>query len=369
MSENYNEDHPEEIHAGETPEELAGHDEAEAEARARAAEEKQKKDKKLKVILFGGVVVASVGYVGFKLMGGGAPAPRPTNVFPAVVQSPLSPSPALPAMGQAPAVAAATLGGGVGAPSMAPPLATPSTPPDLALPNTVPVSGALPAAGVSPSVPLAGGPGDLAMPSAVVGALPVPAPGSSAVPAVALSESPKPAVEGFTRGFDELAKKIDDLKSMFSKFDEMNIGDRLSKLEERVGALEGGKVAAKTTAASGGAATVVKKHYRAPRSATPQTVPLGQGEDLLFARIADPKQNSITTIDTQPRGAREQAQNTRSYALHAVIPNRIWIKGQDGTSQTFENGEMLPDGSKILKIDPDRGDVVTSKGVLKFDAR
>lgn len=367
MSEKYNEEHPEEIHPGETAGELEEHGENEAEAKARAAEAKLKKDKKLKVGLFGGLAVVAVGFLGLKIIGAGSPAPKPNIAFPAPAQSPASVAPDVPPMGPPPTASALP-----GSPTASPMPAAPGFPAASGLP-AAPAPSAFPAApaamspaaasqGISSALPasavLAQGPAEPAAPTAS-------APGS----AVAVAEAPKPSVDGFARGFDELAKKIDDLKSMFSKFDEMNIGDRLAKLEQRVGALEGGKVAPRPAAASNGAA-VAKRHYHAPKSGEPRMVPLGQGEDLLFARIAEPKPNTITPLDAEPRTVvRALPTATRSYSLHAVIPNRIWIKGQDGTSQTFENGETLPDGSKILKIDPDRGDVVTSKGVLKFEAR
>ena len=174
--------------------------------------------------------------------------------------------------------------------------------------------------------------------------------------------------EGFSRGMDELGKKLDDLKGMFAKFDDLNIGDRLAKLESRVAALEGGKSLVSSPHLNPPAVHHVNRITRVPQSITP----IGEKEDLLFARINEQKDESLS--QGSKRKLPEQKNFiapivNRGYSLHAVIPGRIWIKNADGNSQTFEAGESLPDGAKILKIDPDHGDVVTSSGVLRFDVK
>lgn len=59
------------------------------------------------------------------------------------------------------------------------------------------------------------------------------------------------------------------------------------------------------------------------------------------------------------------ASSEREYILQAVIPGRIWVKMSDGSSKTFEEGETMPDGSKILKIDAEKGIVKMNNGILE----
>jgi hypothetical protein len=341
MKNEYENEH-EMIGEGDTAEELPDGMEDDAAEQERAAEEKKKKDKQFKMMVFGVAGVGLLGVFGYKFISG-SPEPKPS----VVVNQPSNLAPAAPApvaqgpsanLAQAP-VAPATVVDTVAQ-------SNPAVP--VAINSAVPINPAAPA-------PAAGNPGATMIPE--------PTAVTPQLPEVKLTS------EGFSRGFDELAKKLDDLKAMFTKFDEMNIGDRLAKLEARVSALEGKPSGARPIAGSSN--TGAGKHRaRVYETPTTKVVPIGEGEELLFARIDEPQRVQVPTAYVAVEAAKvAPAQSTRGYALSAVIPGRIWVKGGDGSSQTFEAGEVLPDGAKILKIDPDRGDVTTSKGVLKFEQR
>lgn len=330
-----------------------GADEAAAAEEEQLAAEKARKDKKFKMMLIGvAAVLLSAGGVYKYVL-----APAKTG----------SPTQSSFAQGQAPAASAPTMQ----APTMQAPGQTPSPAPQDALvqvPTGAPPGDQL-AAPQMPQQAIQSPPAEQASPTAVIVQAPAanvaapsdafPAPATPARAAVAGTS------EGFGRGIDEIGKKIDDLKAMFTKFDDMKIDEHFEKIEARLAALEGKRpgVASNSTEAKPAASrhraakVSAQRKARASKAAKSKVSPISESDDLLFSRSAE----------GQPSVKKES--DGRGYSLQAVIPGRIWIKGPDGNSQTFERGETLPDGVKILKIDPDRGDVVTNKGVLRFPSK
>lgn len=358
------------ISEGDVPDELLGDDEA-AEAAALAAQEKAKKDKKLKVGLWGSFVVLAVGWMGWTALK--SPTSPPRNAL--QVSAPATPPAALSSAGSPgiagmpTAASVPVMPGGPVANGMPAVAGLPAAPggPTIGMPNAIdpaqagglmPTSPAVPGPVAQQPFPAQGNPGSAIMPGTV----------AQPAPMGVAASAPAPAPEGFARGLDELGKKIDDLRSMFTKFDEMNIGERLGKLEERVNSLEKSKVG--SVAHQGKSMAPAKRRVSVQRPAEQRIVPLSQGEDLLFSRNVDGRgiaPDAPVAVERQPVAAVAVAPQTRGFALHAVIPGRIWIKNGDGSSRTFESGEVLPDGSKIMRIDADRGNVTTSKGTLRFD--
>lgn len=55
----------------------------------------------------------------------------------------------------------------------------------------------------------------------------------------------------------------------------------------------------------------------------------------------------------------------KAYQLIAIVQGRAWVKQADGTMLTIQEGEALPNGSKIVKIDPKKDEIQTTAGVLK----
>lgn len=329
------------------PEEYGSADEAAEAEEERLAEEKARKDKRFKVIVIGVATVLLVGGGTYKYV------LAPSKGGAQTAQSSFG-------QGQAPQVPAA--------PTMAaPPMAAPTPAPQDALAQA-PIAGAPPvdqmAAPQMPQQALT------SPPVADAGIAAAPAAGAAdAFPASPSSAAPTAqavAPAGFGRGIDEISKKIDDLKAMFTKLDDMKIDEKFDKIEARLSALEGkrpgvasssGQAAPAQSHRSAKAKASAQRKARVAKASKPRVSPVAESDDLLFSRSAE----------GQPSG--RKSSDGRGYSLQAVIPGRIWIKGPDGNSQTFERGETLPDGSKVLKIDPDRGDVVTNKGVLTFPAK
>lgn len=327
-----------------------GADEAAAAEEEQLAAEKARKDKKFKMTVIAvAAVLLSVGGVYKYVL-----APAKTG----------APTQSSFAQGQAPSTPAPTM--------QAPPIQAPSPAPQEALAQAP--AGAPPmdqlAAPQMPQQALQSPP----MESAAPGAIQAPN-ASAAAPADAFQAAQAPAApvrvaaagapDGFGRGIDEIGKKIDDLKAMFTKFDDMKIDEHFEKIEARLAALEGKRpgVAAASSEAKPASArhrsakASAQRKAHASKSAKAKVSPISESDDLLFSRSADGQSSAKKESDG------------RGYSLQAVIPGRIWIKGADGNSQTFERGETLPDGVKILKIDPDRGDVVTNKGILRFPSK
>lgn len=325
-----------------------GADEAAAAEEEQLAAEKARKDKsfKMKVIGVAAILLSAGGVYKYVL------APAKTG----------APTQSSFAQGPAPAASAPTM--------QAPPIQAPSPAPQETLAQA-PV-GAPPmdqlAAPQMPqqalqSPPAESGSPTAVQPSAAQGAAPSDA--FPAAPAMPVRAAATGSPEGFGRGIDEIGKKIDDLKAMFTKFDDMKIDEHFDKIEARLAALEGKRpgVAANSAEAKPAAArhrsakASAQRKARVSKAAKSKVSPISESDDLLFSRSAE----------GQPSAKKDS--DGRGYSLQAVIPGRIWIKGPDGNSQTFERGETLPDGVKILKIDPDRGDVVTNKGILRFPSK
>lgn len=57
--------------------------------------------------------------------------------------------------------------------------------------------------------------------------------------------------------------------------------------------------------------------------------------------------------------------SSKAYQLVAIVQGRAWVKLSDGSMLTVQEGEALPNGVKIVKIDPRKDEVHTSAGVLK----
>lgn len=52
------------------------------------------------------------------------------------------------------------------------------------------------------------------------------------------------------------------------------------------------------------------------------------------------------------------------YKLVAIMQNRAWIKLEDGTMISIRDGDVLPNGSKVNKIDGNENKIVTSSGEI-----
>ncbi len=201
-----------------------------------------------------------------------------------------------------------------------------------------PVQEAAPAPADQGTPPL---PADQAsLPAAPAGALAAPAP--SAEP------------EGFARGFAALAEKVDEVYAAVAEFKNLNVGERLTRLEERVAALE----ARKPMAASGAGSVSPAKKARKAKASAAKSAPGSS------ANVVEMRPDGVDMLGHGAPVASQVVEAGPAFMLQAVIPGRLWVKMEDGSSLDFEVGETLPDGSKVMAIDADNGNVRTTKGLL-----
>lgn len=169
----------------------------------------------------------------------------------------------------------------------------------------------------------------------------------------AKSDAPK---EGLARGLDAITQKVDEIFEKVSNLESLNIGERLTKLEDRVAALEAksGKEGAGVSKHAGNAKHVAHSARKA-KSARVSKVSAGSRSHLEKSEI-------VEVISDAPAASPAKYS---SFSLQAVIPGRLWIKMADGSSLDYTVGDSLPDGSKVLKIDVEEGQVKTSAGILQ----
>ena len=74
-------------------------------------------------------------------------------------------------------------------------------------------------------------------------------------------------------------------------------------------------------------------------------------------KAAELKQQQKAQMQTQ------LMRRDKNYFVHAVIPGRAWLSGEDGTAVTVTIGDLLPGYGKVTAIDPYSGMVQTSSGV------
>lgn len=184
-------------------------------------------------------------------------------------------------------------------------------------------------------------------------------------PAAPAALAPAPAV-GVSRGMDAINARLDELGNMFKSFESLNVADRLQKLEDRVGALEKSGVSRSASSANS---------ERAPKVASSASAHSGSRASARRSK-AERVDGYLVYPNASSEGSSAEPQVSRGFAsmneasgraftLQAVIPGRMWIKTGEGASMNYSIGEMLPDGSKVLRIDPDKGRVHTSNGVLE----
>ncbi|MEY3183092.1 MAG: hypothetical protein RLZ35_1077 [Pseudomonadota bacterium] len=83
-------------------------------------------------------------------------------------------------------------------------------------------------------------------------------------------------------------------------------------------------------------------------------------EGMLDTRIPPPPSHTYRKA-SQMANARPRASQP-AYVVHAIIPGRAWLKGNNGQITTVTEGDTLGDYGKVLVIDAASGMVLTSAG-------
>ena len=331
-AENQNEtgnEYEEILQEGEVSEEYVEEDEAAAQQAAEAAAAAKKKRNNKFVMAVAGVAVVVGGGLSAKVF-----LKKPAQQAPVAVAQEKAVQPLAVAETKPPTA----VGVDINAPKQALPVNEPSVQEPVGGITPPQNMNALPGApgNVLPGMPTTGAPAQVQQP---VSNLALPAAGT-ATPA----PIPNEQTEGFARGLAELKDKVDGIYTMFSKFEETDIVGRIGKIESRLDALEAAKSTKSSNVTGDQSAQPARKRTSTGTSSRRESRAENIKEKQLKVEgVADPRQK---------------------ISLQAVIPGRLWVKLEDGSSQNFATGDNLPDGSKVLKIDAEKGRVVTTKGVL-----
>ncbi len=120
------------------------------------------------------------------------------------------------------------------------------------------------------------------------------------------------------------------------------------------------------------------KNYKLIHKLTNKVRKLSAGlEKVSIAmKTIDQVQQSVQQPKPKPAG-QEVAQKTPfqkqkypEYWLQAIVPGQAWVvSAQDSTIYTLSKGDELPGNVKILNIDAPRNQVMTSQGLIRFQAQ
>jgi hypothetical protein len=288
---------------------------------------------------------------------GGSPTAAPTSPAPAVA----------PAV--APPGSAASLPSTVApvTPAVAPPVTSPALAPN----PLAPTPGALPAATVPPAAPA---------PSTTVAALapvtpvvvnplaasatpavpaaPVVAPVTSA-PAPAAVPAPAASVASLTPAAPAIVAAVPPAPGSTAA-NPTDLGNRVGALEVRLSAIE----QSQTQILRALSQSSLSRHSTA--NAAPEAAAHPAPVRAVKKPVTRARHNSIELIQDTPAKATPTAAAKKAVPpcrLAAVVPDRAWIKQDDGSFLPYGIGDTAPNDSKITAIDPQNG-ITTERGKL-----
>lgn len=274
------------------------------------------------------------------------------------LNSPLSPTSAVPGpvLGAAPVVATPPTGGINPSPVVAPPAPAASV--------TLPATAAVPGAGLIPP-PVNAAPGTLpptpnpvvpAPNGTVIGAaLPAPAPSAAPVAAPApITTNPQPVAVP-TATPVEAPAPIANAAPLEGQVSSLTV--RVDNLEQRVTALENGQAQINIRLDRTAPMPVFKSHAAKP--------PVAKASSSMkrHSRYHRPNRVELIKPEAKVTKAAPVAKAPEVCHLASIVPDRAWIKNEDGTFSTYGIGDVAPNGSAIQRIDPTSG-IITAKGKL-----
>lgn len=338
---------------------------------AKRANEKSVKRKNLILYTVVGIALAGLAYKGYDMyFGSNNTQPQQQVTAPVAVQPPVeAPKPVEPPVPVAPPVQQQQ--------PVAPTTAETPTPVPAQTEGQIPNLGGETSIPVAPTAPVntAEQPpalnGNMSNPELNLGQSNPPVNVNPVNPMVP-QESPKGTIDSSTKdSIDKLIDRIDSMDDSFSKINETmdsvkemvsthdtkinSLDERVTKLEDAIKAHETkladlqenkmDKVKAKPASVK----PVVKKKSTVKKSTSSNrnSVSLvGDRED----RVVRKSSSSHTTKPKATSGG-----NSYGYSIQAVLPGRAWVKNPNGTTSTYSTGDVLPNGNKVGKIDPDGG--------------
>lgn len=195
---------------------------------------------------------------------------------------------------------------------------------------------------------------------------------SSSIPSSGeVNEEQKAAIDKLVERVDGMEDSVTNVNNTVNSVKDMvtdNTG-KISSLDARVTKLEeslksqqdilAAAAAAKVTEKKATVKPVVKKKAVSGTSrkshATRNSVQIMSDEDRVVSkRKVSKSAHSSSSASSSSRGS-------YGYDIQAVLPGRAWVKNPNGTTTTYSVGDMLPNGNKVGKIDPDGG-IVDSVG-------
>lgn len=176
--------------------------------------------------------------------------------------------------------------------------------------------------------------GDTAAPAARPNDVP-PAPQQPSPPGMAASPAiVAPAIPSTEPRFEAVEKKSELLSEKLDL-----LSDRLAKLESQISDLAGKMEKATKVAAQ----------------------PTGEKKAVAVAPKPAPEKTKSAAAAESPAKA-----SVPNHSIQSIIVGQAWIVDRLGQVHVVREGDTLPlTGAKIVKIDPSKGEVATSKGVIR----
>jgi hypothetical protein len=296
-------------------------------------------------------------------------AMKPANTTVPAVAAPATPAPALTIPDPTPAASQA---------SAAPALTLPATPfpatTSGAQGDGVSVSingGAQPQSTAStPPAPLTLEPPKVNTPTPNAASL-APPPAVTAKPVTPTTDTTQFAKQ---EDLSNLTKRVDVLETEVSGLKQLE--GRIKKVEER-GVSGGGKtrVIYRTAHKATIKGEVKDALVKVEKESKDHRPGFWLDDDAVSKKVSSAVTTSVKTAsstlnmdggassDVVPEGNRRAP--AAPYQLVAIMQDRAWVKQADGSMQTVQEGEVLPNGAKVLKIDPKKDEVRTSAGILR----
>lgn len=317
------------------------------------------KKKKANMVKIGAIVAAVVViFVGLELVLGGSEAPPPPKLTKVAPPPPPAPVPekapeAPTPVEQAPAVPAPDAAVPAPAPMADPVPGSISLPPNPAQAGVAPTPVDAPKDLASLNIPNQAK--DAPAPAAIQPAL---VPVAPAEPVKAVKEAPSVASDNASfvkQGeFNLLADRVTALENEMASLRQLD--ERVKKLEEAAGQSPAAvKPAVEKKAEKSGAAWVDGKP--AKKAVKPA------------AKTTEPKvKNVVKRSDDDATHKKAKASTggvANQFQLVAIVQGRAWLKTGDGSTVTVQEGDVLPNGAKIVRVDARRDEVQTSEGTLR----
>lgn len=163
----------------------------------------------------------------------------------------------------------------------------------------------------------------------------------------------------FDQQTKEIKSSVDQVGGRVTDLEKAN-----KSIEERLARLEAGK-STKVVSVNDGEtkAKPVAKKKPAYKSVTVTKKPVVSKEN--GSNLLVDKSNIADKVDKGSEKTTIPVVSAQEVKIHSVFAGRVWTKNKDGSLSTFTEGESLPSGEVIKRIDNEKQEVVTNRRVIK----